>query len=121
MQRQQDTCKEGGIERSAIIEKFAQKFWKLHDLLIEKAHENYDKIDEDAVYEIDLECIFGQFMADEFEHCRKEDLKSLQIQGAEKLAFKIEEVFAYYNDEDKFTKKSILVKIKDILEKIKNG
>ena len=121
MQQQQDNCKEVGIEWSAIIENFAQKFWKLYDILIEKAHENYDKIDEDAVYKIDLECIFGQFMADEFEHCRKEDLKSLQVQGAEKLAFKIEEVFAYYNDEDKFTKKNILVKIKDILEEIENG
>lgn len=100
---------------------YAQKFWELHDILIKKAHENYDKIDEDAVYEIDLECIFGQFMADEFEHCRKEDLKSLQVQGAEKLAFKIEEAFAYYNDEDKFTKKNILVTIKDILKEIENG
>ena len=100
---------------------YAQKFWELHDILIQKAHENYDKIDEDAIYEIDLECIFNQFMADEFEHCRKEDLKSLQVQGAEKLAFKIEEAFAYYNDEDKFTKKNILVTIKDFLKEIENG
>ena len=97
---------------------YVQKFWKLHDILIKKAHETYDKIDEDAVYEIDLECIFNQFMADEFEPCRKEDLKSLQVQGAEKLAFKIEEACAYYNDEDKFTKKNILVTIKDILKEI---
>lgn len=97
---------------------YAQKFWKLHDILIKKAHETYDKIDEDAVYEIDLKCIFRQFMADEFEHCREKDLKALQIQGAEKLAFKIEEAFAYYGDEDKFTKKNILVMIKDILKEI---
>lgn len=36
---------------------YAQKFWKLHDILIKKAHENYDRIDEDAVYEVDLDCI----------------------------------------------------------------
>lgn len=99
----------------------AQKFWELRDILIKKAHENYDKIDEDAVYEIDLECIFRQFMADEFEHCREEDLKSLQGQGVEKLAFKIEEAFAYYDDEDTFTKKNILVTIKNILKEIENG
>lgn len=97
---------------------YAQKFWELRDILIKKAHETYDKIDEDAVYEIDLECIFRQFMTDEFEHCREEDLKSLQGQGAEKLAFKIEEAFAYYDDEDKFTKKNILVMIKNILKEI---
>lgn len=68
---------------------YAQKFWELHDILIKKAHENYDKIDEDVIYEIDLECIFGQFMADEFEHCRKEDLKSLQVQGAENLHLRL--------------------------------
>lgn len=100
---------------------YAQKFWELHDILIKKAHETYDKIDEDAVYEIDLKCIFRQFMADEFEYCREEDLKSLQVQGAEKFAFKIEEAFAYYGDEDKFTKKNILVTIKDILKEIENG
>lgn len=38
-----------------------------------------------------------------------------------KLAFKIEEAFAYYGDEDKFTKKNILVTIKDILKEIENG
>ena len=119
--QQQDNCKEVGIEGSAIIENFAQKFWKLYDILIEKAHENYDKIDEAAVYKIDLECIFGQFMADEFEHCRKEDLKSLQVQGAAQLAFNIEAVFAYFDDEDTFSKKSILLIIKNVLEEIENG
>lgn len=68
---------------------YAQKFWALRDILIKKAHENYDKIDEDAVYEVDLECIFRQFMADEFEHCREEDLKSLQVQGAENLHLRL--------------------------------
>lgn len=100
---------------------YAQKFWKLYDILVKKARETYDKVDENAVYEIDLTCIFRQFMTDEFEHCRAEELKALQVQGAEKLAFKIEDAFAYYDDEDKFTKKNILVTIKNILKEIENG
>ena len=58
---------ENKIKRSTKDDSiYAQKFWKLYDILVKKAHETYDKIDEDAVYEIDLECIFRQFMTDEF-------------------------------------------------------
>lgn len=57
---------------------YIQKFWKLYDLLVRKAHETYDKVDEDAIYRTDLECIFKQFMADEFEHYSRDNKELLK-------------------------------------------
>lgn len=115
MQRQQDNFKEVGIERSAIIEKFANRvelaFYEEFDELIPSIMaERIDKIAKEIQGETDYKSGFSA-----------KELRTLQTAGAKVLALNVESELAYFDDEDTFSKKSILLIIKNILEEIKNG
>lgn len=114
-QRQQDNCKEGGIERSAIIEKFANRvelaFYEEFDEIIPSIMaKRIDKIAEEIQGETDYK-----------KGLSAEELRILQTAGAKVLALNVESALVYFDDEDTFSKKDILLIIKNVLEEIENG